>query len=197
MYTEEIVVLERPEEITWEEISTVLKNAHSDNVSKGIILPYPALPPKELCKKTEGRGGKMIVALHKGKVVGTGAVAVIEKDLWCGKGKYAYCFLDAVLPEYMGQGIYRRIENWQENYARTVGVDRMLFDTHEDNKRMLHISEKNGYRRVEYRIKENRNSVVMVKWLNGCPYSRLKCAVTYYKIIRYRRKNHKQNIVET
>ena len=189
MDRKEIVVLERTGNVSWEEISSVLKQAHAENVKNGIVLPYPALPPEELYAKTEGRGGKMIVALCEGKVVGTGAVAIIEKEFWCGKGKYAYCFLDAVLPEFMGQGIYAKIVEWQENYAKSVGVDRMLFDTHELNKRMIKISERHGYRKIQYRVKEGRNSVVLVKWLNGCPYSRFKCAWVYSRKKREKIKN--------
>jgi GNAT superfamily N-acetyltransferase len=188
MDREEIIVSERPDNISWEEISSVLKRAHEDNIKKGIVLPYPQLPPEEIKAKTEDRGGKMFVALCEGKVVATGAVAIIEKNLWCGNGRYAYCFLDAVLPEFTGRGIYRRIVTAQESFAESMGVARMLFDTDERNKRMLDISRKNGYRFVQYRIREGRNSVLMVKWMDGCPYSRLKCAWTFFRIKRNKKK---------
>ncbi|MBR3030254.1 MAG: GNAT family N-acetyltransferase [Bacteroidales bacterium] len=179
MVGKEITVIERPESVSWEEISSVLKQAHADNVKKGIVLPYPALPPLDIYAKTEGRGGKMVVALYKGKVVGTGAVAVINKKLWCGQGKYLYSFLDAVLPEYKGQGIYSQIEKWQVQYAKSVGLNRLLLDTHECNKDMIAIARKKGYRKVGYKIREGHNSVIMVKWLDGCPYSRLKCRLMF------------------
>lgn len=181
MDPEEIVFLERPEGISWEEISAVLKKAHAENVKNGIVLPYATLPASELYAKTEGRGGKMLVALHRGKVVGTGAVAIIEKNLWCGKGKYAYCFLDAVLPEFRGEGIFRQIAGIQEEYARSARVDRMLFDTHEQNRRMIAISEKNGYRKVDFKVRagDGHPSVLLVKWLDGCPISYSKCRRKY------------------
>ena len=182
MDKKEVTVLVRPESISWEEISTVLKRAHSENVRSGIILPYPQLPPEEIYAKTEGRGGVMFVALSEGIVVGTGAVAIIEKNLWCGRGKYAYCYFDAVLPDYSGQGVYRKIVAAQEGYAKSYGVSRMLFDTDERNKRILEISEKNGYRRVDYKIRENRYSVLMVKWLGKASYSRLGCALRFARI---------------
>lgn len=194
MAGKEIMVLERPETVSWEEISFVLKQAHAENVKNGILLPYSALPPDKLFAKTEGRGGKMLVALDDGKVIGTGAVAIIDKCLWCGKGKYAYCFLDAVLPEYRGKGVYRQIVSWQEKYAESVGVDRMLFDTHEQNKRMIKISKKNGYRLVEYRVRDGRNSVVLVKWLNDCPFSRLRCFIKYNRIKHDRKKAAKSKV---
>lgn len=175
----EIVVLVRPDSVSWEEISMVLKRSHAENVRKGIILPYPQLPPEELYAKTEGRGGKMFVAMCEEKIVGTGAITIIEKNIWCGNGKYAYCFLDAVLPEYAGKGAYSRIEKAQEEYARNNGTTRLLLDTDERNERMIDISMRNGFKKVEYRIREGRKSVVLVKWLDGCPYSSLRCGWTF------------------
>lgn len=184
----EIMILERPANVSWEEICSVLRKAHAENVSKGIILPYPQMSPEELYAKTEGRGAKMFVAMCKGKVVGTGACAVIKKNLWCGKGEYAYCFLDAVLPEYAGQGVYRRIVERQESYAKEINVERMMFDTHEQNRRMIDISKRNGYRPVEYRVRDAHNSVVLVKWLNGCPFSWIKCLIKYNRIRHMRKR---------
>ncbi len=182
MDQKEIVIVERPAYVSWEKISAVLKEAHAENVKNGIVLPYPFLPPEDLYAKTEGRGGKMIIAMYNEEIVGTGAVAIIEKNLWCGKGKYAYCFLAAILPNYAGMGIYKKIEEEQEKYAKLCDVDRIMLDTDVRNNRMINISERNDYRKVEYRVREGHNSVVMVKWLNGCPYSRLKCAMKYNSI---------------
>lgn len=182
----EIIVTERPETVSWEAISSVLRTAHMENVKNGIVLPYPHLSPDELREKVEGRGGKMFVALCAGKLIATGAVAIIEKNLWCGTGKYAYCFLASVLPEYKGMGAYRRIETEQEKYASAQGVMRCMFDTDERNQRILEISKRNGYRLVEFRVREGRNSVVLVKWLEECPFSRLKCWMKYH-MIRFRK----------
>ena len=182
MDREEIVILERPESVSWEQISFVLKKAHEENVRNGIVLPYPQLPPMEIKEKIEGKEGKLFVALSGDKLVATGAVKIIKKNLWCGNGDYAYCFFAAVLPEFAGRGIYRRIEIAEEEYARLKGVNRMMFDTDDRNKRILSISKKNNYRQVEYRIRDGRNSVLLVKWLDGCPYSRIKCAIKFWRI---------------
>lgn len=182
MDREEIIIVERPEFITWEQISCVLKKAHEENVRNGIVLPYPHLPPNEIRNKIEGQEGVMYVALNGDQVVATGAVKIIQKTLWCGSGQYAYCFFAAVLPEYAGRGLYRRIETAQEGYANSKGIKRMMFDTDEQNKRILSISKKNGYRFVDYRVRDGRNSVLLVKWLDGCPYSRIKCAIKYLSI---------------
>ena len=195
MDRKEIKIVERPSSVSWEEISAVLKEAHSENVNKGINLPYPALPPNEIYAKTEGRGGIMLVALDGEKVVGTSAVVIIDKDLWCGSGKYAYCCFASVLPEYRGTGIYRQFSEWREKYARKMGVDRLMYDTDEKNGRVLYVTKRNGFRPVEFRIRDGRNSIVLVKWLNKCPYSKLDCAIRFARIkhrkIHISRKNNK------
>lgn len=183
MLRNEITVIERPSIVSWEEVSNVLKAAHAKNVIDGIIMTYPQLPQEQLKEKIEGFGAKLFVAMHGNKVVGTGAVAILNKDyLWCGKGLYAYTFIDAVLPEYTGLGIYARIAAEQEKYALDNGVERMLLDTHARNKRMIHLSKKNGYRPVYYRYINNHESIVMVKWLKSCPYSKIDCAIRYARI---------------
>ena len=100
MDREEIVVVERPESVSWEQISVVLKRAHEENVKNGIILPYPHLPPEEIRKKIEDQDGVLYVALDGEKVVATGAVKIIHKSLWCGSGNYAYCFFIYVYFHY-------------------------------------------------------------------------------------------------
>lgn len=82
---EKIITKERPDSITWERISSVLIQDHKTNIEKGIVLPT-------IKAKSEARMEKMFVALYEGKAVGTGTVALIEKDFGCGQGRYAYCF---------------------------------------------------------------------------------------------------------
>lgn len=192
MSRDEVSIVERPESVSWEDISGLLRRAHAQNVANGIKLPYPFLSPSELRDKVEGAGGKMLVALHNGKLVGTAAVKVIHRDyLWCGKGEYAYCFLAAVLPEYSGQGIYRRLIEAREDIARSWGINKLLFDTDERNTRVIKICKKNDFRPVDYKIREDHNSVLLVKWLDGCPYSKLKCAYVYQRRKSLRKKNAK------
>lgn len=193
MDREEIEIIERPESVSWEQVSFVLKKAHEDNVRNGIVLPYPQLPPWEIKEKIEGQGGVLFVALSGEQLVATGAVRIIKKNIWCGSGDYAYCCFAAVLPEYAGRGIYRRIEIAEEEYAKSKGINRMMFDTDERNKRILSISKKNGYRFVDYRIREERKSVLLVKWLDKCPCSRIKCTIKflwikYHKIFQRKQR---------
>lgn len=177
-----LIIAKRPETVSWEAISAVLRHAHADNVRRGIRMTYPQLPPDQLQAKTEGRGGTMLVALTDDRVIGTAAVVRLDKKIWCGNGPYAYCFLDAVLPEYAGKGVFRQLEAAQIQWARDAGITCMLLDTNERNVRMLKRCRKNGYRAVDYRVHDGYNSVMLVRWLDGCPYSRLRCRLSFLRI---------------
>ena len=145
-------------------------------------MPYPFLEPEEIREKIESKGGVMFVAMVDDQLVGTGAVILLDKHFWCGKGKYGYHCFDAVLPEYEGKGVYKAIAAKQEAYVKSHDVDRIFFDTHEKNRRMIEMSRKSGYEFIEYRIRKDHNSVLMVKWLDQSPYSHLLCRTNFLKV---------------
>ena len=66
------------------------------------------------------------------------------------------------------------------------GYERMMFDTHERNSRLIAVSKKAGYKLVEYRVRQDHNSVLMVKWLNRQPVSDCIIALVYSIIKRMR-----------
>ena len=167
-----IQITEKPDWVTWEEIHEVLWKAHEQNREKGMNMAFPALPGEEIRKKIEGNG-TMLVALSGGRVIGTAAILIKKKNIWCGNGNYAYCCLASVLTEYNGLGIYKRLNLERERIAKEMGMDKMIFDTHENNKRIIKGDLKAGYRIVDIVVCKDHYNVVMVKWLNGCPFSDL------------------------
>ena len=190
MDRKEVIVTERPETVSWDEISSVLKRAHEKNVRRGIIMAYPHLPSDALRDMVERRNGKMFVALCDGKVVATAAARIRRVKFWFGWRSCVYIFLGAVLPEYSGTGIYGQLARIREQYARDNGIDMMMFDTNVKNRHMLWMSIRNGFRPVDYRVLDDHQSYVMVKWLDGCPYSWYKCwrMLSYMKRQRFDEK---------
>lgn len=173
-----IQIIEKPDWVSWDEIHNVLWEAHSDNRDKGVVMRYPSLTGDEIRQRIEGKG-KMLVAIDKEKVVGTAAIVRKAAKYWCGKGDYAYICFASVLPEYNGRGIYKALDLKREEIAHSMGLNRMLGDTHKNNTHRLVIAKKAGYRFVDYKLYGNHYNVVMVKWLDGCPYSSFWCSVNY------------------
>lgn len=185
---QEVIVIEKPDYVSWNDIQKCVWEAHEVNRSKGIIMGNSKLLGEEI-KRCIGEKGKMFVALVEGKVVGTGAVIKKKVSLWCGKkdDEYAYMCFATVLPQYCGLGIYKKIALLCESLALSWGVDKILGDTHELNDNMLVMVRKNGSKFVDYKVCKDHFNVVFVKWLGSCPYSRLRCFLMFL-IFKYGRK---------
>jgi GNAT superfamily N-acetyltransferase len=180
-----IQIIEKPDWVTWDEIHNILWKAHAENRENGIVMRYASLSGEEIRQRIEDRG-KLFCAIVNNKVVGTGALVVRHYFLWFTKGyePFGYMCFASVLPEYTGKGIYKYLILKREQFCREKGINRMMFDTHERNIHTRKILEKNNFKPVNYSFYKDHYNLVMVKWLDGCPYSdyRLKFEFTKIKI---------------
>ena len=172
---DEIIIIEKPEWITWREIQQVLSSAHGENRRKGINMRKPSLSDKEIAQEIEGKGVMLIAVIGK-KVVGTAAILFRKCSKWYNQGEYGYLCFAAVLPEYAGLGVYRRLCEERERIARGKGLKGLLFDTHHKNKHVISINRRNGFRRVAMKSCGDHWNVVMFKWLVNRPPLKLVCA---------------------
>lgn len=173
-----IPIVKKPEWVSWDNIHQVLYYAHAENRSKGIIMRKPSLPGDDI-KQEIGEDGVMLVALDGKKVVGTAALVVKDCKTWYNEGKYGYLCFDAILPEYNGRGIYKRLCEEREVLAKKMGLDKLSFDTHHNNTHVIEIHKLQGFRCVDIKILRDHWNVVMFKWLNDCPYSNTHCTFIY------------------
>ena len=176
-----IQIVEKPEWVSWDEVKQCLYEAHAQNRAEGINMTH-YLWPAEKIKESLGEKGIMLVALDGKKVVGTAAIADKTGTSWYTNGHYAYACFDAVIPDYRGRGVFKCLDNKRECIARGREYSALVFDTHSKNFYRQKIARKNGYRFVNYFMAKSgdHNSVVMAKWLKGCPYSSLYCWKHYY-----------------
>lgn len=177
----DISVIEKPEWVSWEEIKQCLFDAHAANRENGINMTHYQWPTDRIIK-TLGDNGRMFVALDGEKLAGVAAVCDKTGDSWYAKGKYAYLGFAGVRPEYKGQGIYNELVSVRENHALMHGFNTIIFDTHQRNKVVQNKALKNGYRYVHFFRASSKDHycVIMAKWPDGCPYSKLYC---FYKYI--------------
>ena len=94
---------------------------------------------------------------------------------------FAYFCFAGIIPEYNGKGLYKSFNIKREKYAQSIGLDKLMFNTHPRNKRVIDVSLRSGYKLVGYSKNGNFAYVYLVKWLNGCPYSDLRCRYEYFK----------------
>lgn len=196
MSKKQVRIIEKPDCVSWGEIHEVLWKAHEKNRERGIFMRYPSLSGEEIRERIEGKG-KMYVAVSNGEIVGTGAVVVRDWLLWCGKGQYAYFCFQSVLPDFQGNGIYKDLCQRSEQEARNMGLSRILMDTNENNKRVLDIAKKNNYKVVSLKFYKDHYNVVMVKWLDGCPYLGWYCDMQFIVHKWYWKQRHKLGCVKS
>lgn len=174
-----IQIIEKPDWVSWDEIHDVVWQAHAQNREKGIVMRYPSLQGEEIRQRIEGKG-KMFVALDDTKLVGTAAYSIKKAPLWCGKGYYGYYCFASLLPSHRKMGIYPRLCEIREKELVKQGIHRIMMDTHESNKRELSLARKQGFIPVDLVARKDHYSVLMVKWLDGCPYSSFRCSLNYH-----------------
>lgn len=171
-----IQIQEKPDWLSWDDIKQCLFEAHAINREKGINMANYQWPAEKI-KEYVGDNGIMFVALDGDKLVGTAALAEKQGYHWYTKGKCGYLCFACVIPSYSGLGIYHSLLKKREDFARTQNFDVLYYDTHCKNEKILSFGEKNGFRKVRYFQTKSKDhySIVMTKWLNGCPYSKFYC----------------------
>lgn len=173
---DEITVMLKPDSISWNDIHDLLWTAHAKNRKAGMHMRAPSLPGEKMREMVAD--GKCFVALDGEKLVGTCSFKMAVHPNWFNKGqKTAYCMLEGVLPEYQGRGIYSSLIKTRDEHIIQAGADLMEMNTAEKNTVVLHSLKKNGWRYVDFTCYKDSHhySVVMAKWIKGCPFSRWKC----------------------
>ena len=175
-----IQIIEKPEWVSWDDIKQCLYEAHSVNRAKGISMAHYQWSAEKI-QESLGENGFMLVALDGDKLVGTAGIGEKFGNKWYANGRYAYECYASVLPEYAGKGIYKMLEIRREEKAKEEGYDVLIGDTHSKNTHRIEIALKNGFRLVRFfrAASKDHYSVVIVKWLNGCPYSSFYCWIKF------------------
>lgn len=171
-----IQIVKKPEWVSWDDIKQCLVQAHTVNKTKGINMSHYQWSAEEI-KEFVGDTGFMLVALDGKNVVGTAAIKEKFGKSWYVNGRYAYICFASVLPDYNGLGIYKKLAEERERIAKEQKYRILLLDTHARNKHIQAILKKNGYRYVRCFLANDKNhySVIMAKWLDGCPFSHFFC----------------------
>ena len=178
---EEIIVKKKPDNISFDEIHEVIYAAHKENMKNGILMRTTTLTGEEL-KDRIGDDGICFVALDKQKVVGTMSVRFVKRKTWYANSIIPDCILVGVIPEYRGKHITSMLEQIMLEYVKNKGYKLIELDTAENNTHAINVYKHQGYKLVDYHAYEgvDHYSVVMVKWIEKCPYSETYRKIRYY-----------------
>lgn len=192
----DIVVIEKPNTISYEEIHNILYRSHEENRILGIIMNSTRISA-DVLKERIGECGKCFLAVDGDKIAGTVSVSIKESKRWYHKGKIANLKFLGVVPEYKGKGVATLLMGRVDQFAIENGLDVIELDTAENNHHAIEIYERKSYHLVSYFSSPNAKhySVVMAKWLEKCPYSNSYMKIRFYFrkfYIRFRFKPYKK-----
>lgn len=176
----DIQFMEKPDWISWEDICECFHAANVVNDKKGFHMTYSNLTPGKLEKNLKEGDGHCFVALDGNKVVGTVSVMFWKHKWyhWWTRQTVAYATYDAVLPEYRGTDVWLGLDAIRTKCVYDSGVRIRQCNTAEQNKTVIKICKRAGYKFVQYSATGNNAnyySIIMVLWLDGCPYSDKFC----------------------
>lgn len=184
----DIKILEKPDSITYDDIHDLLWAANQVHRENGFTLNTAELSGEELQQRI-GENGKCFVALDDDKLVATGAYRLGRINTWYYQGVLPEYMLVGVLPEYQGKGINGKLAKHLFESVAEAGYPAVMLCATENNTHAIQIYRHQGFREVDYRVFRHlsRNAVLMVKWLQKCPYSEMKRKVMFGARKYYRR----------
>lgn len=192
----EIIVETKPSNISWDAIANLLAESHKDNIKRGFTQNSSHMKGSEIEKKVSN--GMCFIAKDGETVVGTLSVIPRKKANWyCNKGAL-YCMLAGVSPKYKGKGVYSLLAHARDEYARKMGFPVVYLYTPIKNRRMQKAAKKDGFIPVSFSVSTDTTyySVIMAKWLNGCPFNQFYCLFKYFYSQFYIRLNFKVGAIK-
>lgn len=181
---ENLVIIPKPDFISWQEITQLLHLGYSERADEG--LNYSAT--HQSVEKTIERvgNGVCLVALLNGKLIGTETYNLIEKKKlkwkrWYQDEEYYYLHSLTVHPDYKRKGIGLKIRNYIRDEAIKNKVGSLISDTSEHAKWLIRWYERLGHKKVGCVSHSGTNyySVVMRTSISGKSYS------DSYRIFRF------------
>lgn len=177
----DLLCCEKPENITFDEIHELLWDANQKNRDDGFVLSTSEMSGNQL-KKRIGADGHCFVALIDNQLVGTLSLRYLQRNSWFAKGKIADYMLAGVHPDFQGKHINTALSELAFETASKDGCDAIELDTAENNTHAIEVYRHLGFKKVSYKANPSGDhySVIMMKWLNGCPFSPLYISLRFH-----------------
>jgi GNAT superfamily N-acetyltransferase len=170
----ELIIIPKPDYISWEEITALLHLAHEERAQEGLY--YGAYT--QTVEKTIRRvgDGVCLVALLDGKLVGTATLQIQSEK---GK-KYAYGSQLAVHPSYKRYGIGSILDKKRIELCNQVYV--LYIDTSEKAKTLINWRIKAGWQKIGFLSHKGTNyySIKFRLPINGRKYSKFESWIRFY-----------------
>lgn len=181
---EKLQIIEKPDYISWEEITELLHAAFKERKDQG--LSYLATRQSVETTKQRVADGICLVALYDNKLVGTVTLQINkiidQKRKWYHESSYAYSKQLAVLPEFKGKGIGKALQNARLQICFDNNVDALIFDTSHKAESLISRFLWLGAQKIDFISHSTTNyySIVFRIPIKGKNINKLYCGFRYY-----------------
>lgn len=164
MGNDNIVIIEKPENISCESLQQLLHTAHQSNAAKGLIYGTANQSVAEW-EKILHKNAICFVALDGDKLAGTATLELRKKSLFFINFEIACFGLFGVLPEYKRKHLGDRLlDKCIETYI-AKGYKYLYCSTATDNNLFVrNMYEKRGFKKVDF-FKAKANNFYSVRYL--------------------------------
>lgn len=176
----DIVVREKPDEISWEELAELQHRAHERNIANGVQMKIASCTPEDL--HNEVSDGMTLVAQDiSGQLMGMASICIRTVNRWWHHGNAAYLCCMAVAPEYQHRGVLNALSKRMDEIITEQGISVAFLNTHIDNKIARQAYEKNGFRLVRFSPGGGPGyySVEYAKWYDGRGKNKYLCKLMF------------------
>jgi GNAT superfamily N-acetyltransferase len=180
----EIIIIPKPENITWEEITDLLHKGYAEHLKNGILYSAAVQDVSKTIERLEE--GTCMVVLYKGKLIATETYVLKRRKhslihKWYYDNSYFYLHSLTVHPDYKRRGIGSMLRNRIVEIAKETGVDSIISDTSIKAKWLISWYDRLGHKKVGLVSHKGTNyySVVMKTPLKN------KNVPDWYRLIRY------------
>lgn len=174
-------VYEKPYFVSWQDLQSLLNDAHQSNLLKG--MKYATLGQSVEQLKEKVTNSKVYVALKGDKLVGTATIQFRSINHWYHNGVVGLLKLTGVIYNMQGEGIGNLLLKVRCNAAKQLGVPLLITDSAEHNETIKHMYLKNGFSIVDCCKYPSNNFVsnVYARWTDECPWRRCRIYWEYSK----------------
>lgn len=182
--TDDIVIIPKPDYISWEEITQLLHLGYSERANEGLKYSATHQSVEKTIERAEN--GVCIVALLDGKMIGTETYNLIERKKlkwkrWFYDDQYYYMHSLTVHPDYKRRGIGLKIRTYIKDEAIKNKIGSLISDTSEQADWLISWYDRVGHKKVGYVSHPGTNyySVIMRTPINGKIYP------DWYRMLRF------------
>ncbi len=181
---DDLIIIPKPDYISWEEITELLHTAFAKRVNQGMRFRAASQDVQTTIEKVGD--GICLVALLDNKLVGTITVIYRKVDSknkkWYHNNSYCYADQLAVHPAYQKKGIAEKLRAERLKICFEKKVDACILDTSIKAKSLVKLHIDSGFQKVELLSSPHTNyySVRFRLPIYGKEFSKLYVKLRYY-----------------